>query len=301
MGYYLLDHPNPHGDHFYRTRTSPLVAIVVHITAGLEDLDAWADVSAENTARYAATTERKVSWHSGSDADSVVQLLPPSYTAWHVAGYNSGTYGHEISKRTTDWNSAPEPWLGRTLAQAAAHLGPLAELLRIPRRLATRAELDLALRTGRPCGFVSHWQLDPARRSDPGLYRGADTFPWTRFFALMGGATPNPSPEDDMSKPYLTASQYTGVTYHDGAGATWLSSADSVAELTRQGIVVYRLDASESDARRVVAERYAGTDEAILASLGRLELIGHREHDDLVKVEAAIRETLAALDASPTP
>lgn len=295
MGYYLLDNPNPHGDHFYRSRAQALVAVVVHITAGLEDLDATADTSAEATARYAATTERSVSWHSGSDTDSTVLLLPPSYTAFHVQGYNSATYGHEISKRTTDWTAVSDLWISRTLGTAAPLLRDVAAAGRIPIRHCSRAELDAARISGRPCGFIGHWELDPERRDDPGRHRGVDTFPWARFLGLMaGGPSPSPNLEDDM--PYLTASRFTGVTAHDGAGATWLSSPDSVAEWTRQGVPVYRLDANENDARRYVSERYAGTDEAMLASLGRLEFLGAVAHEDLVKVEDAIRDTLAFLE-----
>src|SRR5688500_6361688 len=98
MGFYLLDNPNPNGPFYYTTRRGKILAMVVHITAGLEDLDATNDHSAEATARYAATTSRPVSWHLGSDTDSGFHLLPASYTAFHVRGYNSTTIGHEISK-----------------------------------------------------------------------------------------------------------------------------------------------------------------------------------------------------------
>lgn len=187
-GYYLLDHKNPNGPFYYTTRRNPLLAIVVHITAGLEDLDATDDHSAENTARYAATTTRPVSWHSGSDSDSAFNLLPASYTAFQVRGYNSCTYGHEISKRETDWRDDPEPWRTLTLTKAAKHLGRVSKLLGMPRRHISKAELDHALKVGsrKPLGFISHWQLDVARRTDPGYVNGVgDTFPWTEFFNLM--------------------------------------------------------------------------------------------------------------------
>jgi hypothetical protein len=198
-GYYLIDNPNPYGNHFYPTRRGSVLAIVVHITAGLEDLDAAADNSAEATARYAATTSRKVSWHSGSDTDSAFNLLPASYTAFQVVDYNSRTYGHEISKRNTDWRpgSVSELWVNRTLTQAAVHLGPIARALGVPFRHASKAELDAAIRGGgKPVGFVGHHQLDEDRRDDPGMVdKVGDTFPWARFLNLAAG-----NPEDDM--PY---------------------------------------------------------------------------------------------------
>lgn len=183
---YLLDHPNPHGDHFYRSRKGTVLAIVVHITAGLEDLDGVNDHSAEKTAAYAASTDRAVSWHSGSDADSALDLLPASFTAWHVATYNSRTYGHEISKATPDWRVAPLPWIEQTLRIAARHLAPKARELGIPVRRATKTELDQAItRNGQPVGFIGHAPLDPTRRRDPGIVGPVDTFPWTRFLELV--------------------------------------------------------------------------------------------------------------------
>lgn len=193
-GYYLLDHPNRHGPHYYTTRRGRLLAIVVHITAGLEDFDATDDHSAENTARYAATTDRAVSWHSGSDSDTAFDLLPASYTAFQCRGYNSTTYGHEISKADPDWRDAPEPWRTRTLRLAGRHLGAKARALGVPIRKATKAELDRAIATGgAPVGFIGHAELDPERRLDPGRVSGVgDTFPWMTFLAIARGEEEDP-------------------------------------------------------------------------------------------------------------
>lgn len=191
---YLLEHRNPHGDHFYTSRNRPLLAIVVHITAGLQDTNlSGPDLSAENTARYCATTDRQVSWHSGSDTDTWVQLLPDSYTAWQVQNYNSSTYGHEISKLTDRWAGSDKEWVRRTLTVAARGLGPIARHHRIPFRRASRAELDRAIRNGGPpVGFVAHADLDPTRRTDPG-----PDFPWQTFLTLARGGAPLPTEGDD--------------------------------------------------------------------------------------------------------
>ena len=179
MGYYLIDHKNPYGNHFYTTRYNRLRVIVLHITAGLEDLSP-PDHSAERTAAYAASTSRAVSWHAGVDSDSIVELLPPEYTAWHVGGFNSPSYGIEISKSNTDWdNDAPEPWRTATLRNAAIQARKIAKDYGIPFKVITADEA----RAGR-WGFCPHWRLDPSRRSDPGLYRSRDTFPYKTFFDL---------------------------------------------------------------------------------------------------------------------
>ena len=211
MGYYMLDNQNPYGEHFYRSRRSPLLAIVVHCTAGLEDTDLiGVDQSAENTARYAATTDRSVSWHSGSDSDTWLNLLPYDYTGWQCVNYNSTTAGHEISKRDMSWSDEPAEWVTRTLTIAARGLRTKAFRHGIPLRRATKAELDRAIATGGPpVGFIGHRELDPTRRTDPGT-----DFPWDRFFALM---TPPPATpveeEDDGMKPYANEVR-PGVWYY---------------------------------------------------------------------------------------
>ena len=182
MGFYLLDNPNPYGDHFYRSRVSTLRVIVLHITAGLEDIDLIGpDASAEQTARYCATTDREVSWHAGADSDSHLHLLPPAYTAWHASDYNSLSWGLEISKRDTSWSDEPKAWVEATLKNAAAACRPIAKGYNIPHQLLTRAQVDDGM-----SGFTYHMWLDPTRRSDP----GAD-FPIDRFFELLR--------EDDMA------------------------------------------------------------------------------------------------------
>lgn len=231
MGFYLLEHENPHGEHFYRTRNGSILAIVVHITAGLQDLDGVADQSAERTAAYCASTDRKVSWHSGSDSDSVLELLPSGFTAWHAKDYNSRTYGHEISKTSPDWRNLPGPWMDATLRRAAEHLGPMARTLGIPVRHATKTELDRAIATnGAPVGFVAHADLDPDDRRDPGYIArppAGDTFPWNRFLDLVGrtpASPPAPSPKetDPMHKP----TDVLAVLPTPDGGGRWLLTAD---------------------------------------------------------------------------
>jgi hypothetical protein len=87
-------------------------------------------------------------------------------------------------------------WVDKTLNQAASLAGPECKRLGIPLRKATKAELDHAIATdGPPVGFVYHWELDPDRRSDPGLHRGHDTFPMKTFLGkcrLAAGVLPTP-------------------------------------------------------------------------------------------------------------
>lgn len=185
-GYYLLDNPVSGPTKWYPSRRSPVQGVVVHCTASIEDLDGAPDHSAEATARYCANTDRAVSWHAGCDTDSVIRLLPSSYTAFHCRDNNSNTLGLEISKRHTDWRTMDPTWIRATLTNAAVAVRPWVAEYRIPARKVTRYEWDAGAR-----GFIGHWELDPSRRSDPGLVRGTDTFPWATFLARV-------LQEDDM-------------------------------------------------------------------------------------------------------
>ena len=192
-GYYLLDHRNPNGDHFYTTRRRPLIAQIMHITAGLEDIDLIGkDNSAEGVSNYAATTPRSVSWHTGSDTDGFIDLLPYDYTAFQCVDYNSSTAGHEISKLETDWRDDNPEVIRRRLHWAAEAIRPKLIKYKIPMRKVSKAEVDKAIANGGPpVGLISHGELDPSRRTDPGwVWEGGkliDTFPWTQFFAILRG------------------------------------------------------------------------------------------------------------------
>lgn len=118
---------NPH-KHFRTTRNgSPILGIVMHITAGIDDY-ILPDTSADSTQRYGATTSTVASWHVCLDSDGISPALPDSYTAYHagVSGFNfnTPTLGIEIGKRTTNWNVAPADWVDRTIRHAAVWAAP---------------------------------------------------------------------------------------------------------------------------------------------------------------------------------
>ena len=182
MAYPLLANPNRH---FYTTRRSPILGIVLHVTAGLEDFTP-PDDGAEATVRYGLRNSRPASWHGIVDSDSIIDCLPDTYTAFHVIGYNSGTLGLEIANRDARWTGKPEPWVGNTLRNAATWCAPRVKKYSLPVRLSTRAEVDRAIAAGRPFGFAYHSALDPKRRIDPGK-----DFPWDRFAGFLSGTKPS--------------------------------------------------------------------------------------------------------------
>lgn len=184
MSYYLLDHPNPNGNHFYDSRRGNIDLVVVHTAENLPDYDGE-DSGAERVARYFATTSRSVSAHATSDSDSIVELLPDDFTAWHVRGYNSRSLGLEIATQAHRWGSGPEEWEQAALQQAAKVVAKWCERWNVPIDRISKSDAD-----GGKRGIVSHSALDPTRRSDPGI-----GFPWKEFMSLVetgGKVKPKP-------------------------------------------------------------------------------------------------------------
>lgn len=171
----------PAGKFYSTRRNGPVLGIVLHITAGLQDLGMdGTDSSAESVAKWAASGNAKVSWHVGVDSDSIVPCLPATYTAWHAAGYNSRTFGIEISKLNVDWSTVPAAWVTATLKNAARALAPIVVKYRLPLALRSKAQVDAAIRAGEPFGFVYHSSTSAGTRSDPGK-----NFPVGRLFDLI--------------------------------------------------------------------------------------------------------------------
>lgn len=176
MAYPLTANPNKH---YYTTRNGRILGIVLHVTAGLEDFTP-PDNGAEATVKYGQSNVRAASWHGICDSDSVIDCLPDSYTAFHVVGYNSRSLGLEIANRDAVWTGKPAPWVDATLRNAAAWCRPRVARYGLPLQLATKAQVDAAVRVGRPFGFSYHYYLNPGTRIDPG--KG---FPWAKFAALV--------------------------------------------------------------------------------------------------------------------
>lgn len=199
-GFYLLDHhrnrdkpSGPAGDPdtrpWYTTRNRchhghdrPHL-LVIHDPETVADFDPPYS-EADRVAAYGQTTTR-ASWHDTIDADSIIPMLPPEFTAWHVRGFNRCAIGMEVGAMAGTWTKAPAAWLegvmANTATRAAEHMaayGIPPKLLFEPGKRYT-APLD-------PAGFglISHHALDPTRRTDPGF-----TFPWNDLLNRL---------EDDM-------------------------------------------------------------------------------------------------------
>lgn len=167
---------------FYTKRQKPVLGVVLHITAGLQDLGlVGTDESAEGTIKWALSALPEVSWHAGCDTDGVELCLPDWYTAWHAKGVNSCTVGLEISKLNVDWTKVSDAWIERTLRNAAKYLAAIVKKYDLPLTLQTsKASVDSAIAANRKFGFVYHSTTSAGTRSDPGK-----NFPIERLFKYI--------------------------------------------------------------------------------------------------------------------
>lgn len=191
MGYYLLDNKDrsPAGVRkFYTTRRVPVRGVVIHTAENLPDFDGG-DTGAERVSEYGVTTSRQVSWHATVDSDSIVRNLPDDHTAFHVRGYNSPTLGVEIATQAHRWGDGPAEWEEAVLRNLARLVKGWCDKHDLPIERVSTPEFDAGGR-----GLLSHAQLDPSRRSDPGI-----RFPWDDFLDLMteGPVSPPASNEND--------------------------------------------------------------------------------------------------------
>lgn len=189
MSYYLLEnHVNlPDGKlPWYTTRwtcrhgVQGAHLLCLHTPETLPDYDP-PDFAAENVAKYGASTTR-ASWHWTVDSDSIIPMMPYTYTAWHVRDYNRCGIGIEIGARASDWPTSPDWWDDATIYNAARAVLDAVDYYQIPARLITKEQADRG-----ESGVIGHRKLDPTRRSDPG-----EGFPFEQFLSLIG---------DDMLPP----------------------------------------------------------------------------------------------------
>jgi hypothetical protein len=164
MGYYLLDNP-PVVQQFYSSRPRPLTGgVLVHTTESIMD-DVGPDTGAENVASYIARRTGFGSYHVIVDQDSIVDLLPDSYVAYHCAqsGYNGVTWGISLACRSTDLD-VNDGWTQRALGHAAMAISafwrrngidPVAAAAFIP-----------AIETQSRAGMTTHGDAQPSDRSD---------------------------------------------------------------------------------------------------------------------------------------
>ena len=218
MGYYLFDHPQ-RVQQYYPSRAGSgwSGGVLIHTAENVMD-SVGEDTGAENVAAYITRRTDYGSYHVLADSDSVIQLLPPTATAYHCAasGYNSTTVGVSYACRTVDLNPDSD-WFRKATDLIAA---VLVEWWRAggwdPRAAAFIPATDTRVRMG----LSTHGEAQPVDRSDAWTRR-PDRARLEQVFldAIMraAGDVPVPDPEDDeMAKTEIVRDPRTGTLWHVG-------------------------------------------------------------------------------------
>ena len=172
--YYLLDNANrvrQYGSTRRKTRHGgiPTGAIILHCVQGISDLSG-PDTSAENTARWITRdSTRQASYHTITDRDSIVRMLPFNMEAWHDTTSNNYSIGISANWVVEDLPRMPKEQRYQYYEQFAIAVLEAVDWLKKTRnitvpldRMLTRAEVV----AGKP-GISTHGRMDPGRRYDP--------------------------------------------------------------------------------------------------------------------------------------
>lgn len=180
MGYYLLDNPPKTRQFRNPRREKPSGVVVVHTAENTPDTTPE-DRGAESVASFIADRSDYGSYHALCDSDSVVEMVPPTYEAFHDAtGSNPHSYGISGATRADRWAQMPDDWRDGCVEMMAVAAARYARWIKshhgivIPAKRISRADSE-----ARRPGFISHAERDPARRTDPGA-----AFPWEQFLDL---------------------------------------------------------------------------------------------------------------------
>ena len=204
MTAYLREHPNRTLPQYRSPRRARLTgAIVVHTAENTPDFVAF-DGGAEAVASYISRRDSYGSYHDLVDSDSTVHLVDYDDEAFHDGtGGNRFSLGLSVATRADVWPLAPAAWRAGAVEQAAQAAARMARHVYAKRGIVVPAKRITAgqYRAGH-AGFVSHGELDPGRRTDPGA-----EFPWSTFLTRyaeltrdLGNAQPLPHrPQKDFT------------------------------------------------------------------------------------------------------
>jgi N-acetyl-anhydromuramyl-L-alanine amidase AmpD len=199
--YHLLDPVNPPRliQYRYPRRAVRSGVCVIHTFEKKPDLT-LPDDGAEAGARFIRDrADRKASYHAVCDSDSVADLVPTGkYEAFHDAtGTNRHSIGFSFACHAHQWDTAalPEWWVAGAMEQAGRWWAAQIEDIRnVDGVLVPLQRITAEQARAKVPGFITHAELDPGRRSDPG-----PRFPWSRFFDSIASHFSPLQEVDDMS------------------------------------------------------------------------------------------------------
>lgn len=238
---YLFDNPNPHLRQWSTRTLPPSGVVVVHTAENTPDYVAL-DGGAEAVARFIATRKDSGSYHTLCDSDSRIRMVDFQWAAWHDGtGTNHHSVGISAATRADTWPLAPAVWRDGCIEQMAQAAAEYARWLYgyngtvIPARRITEKQA----REKVP-GFISHGELDPGRRSDPGAH-----YPWVTFLARYAeltrdlGTTPDGAFNPDDKEDFLNMAEISETRLREiireennkVIGQVWIGTADTNKKL----------------------------------------------------------------------
>lgn len=197
MAAYLRDHPPARSQFRSPRRATVSGVIAVHTAENAPDYVAF-DGGAEAVARFIQGRSEPGSYHDLVDSDSAIHMVDWGDEAYHDGtGTNPHSLSVSIATRADTWPWAPQAWRDGAIDQAARAAARQARWVKATTGISIPpARISAAQARNRVPGFVSHAQLDPTRRTDPGEH-----FPWSQFLEAFARHVRDDSDspqEDDM-------------------------------------------------------------------------------------------------------
>lgn len=275
---WLNDNPPARSQFRHPRREEPSGTVAVHTAENVPDFVAF-DGGAEAVARFIRDRDTPGSYHELVDSDSGINLVDYNDEAFHDGtGTNPHSFGLSVATRADVWPLAPPAWRAGAIEQAAQRAARYARWLKARRGIVIPARRITAVQArARVPGFVTHAELDPTRRTDPGK-----AFPFAELlerFAELTATNPTPPHEENEDMPYIIRGEGYATRFVDAPLCIPIG-ATAYTGLTKAGVKVYPLPKTE--ATKLVDQAGRALDD-----------------DDVVEaVEAAI-DAIEAADATP--
>jgi hypothetical protein len=234
MTAFLVAHPPARSQFVAPRREEVSGVIAVHTAENAPDFVAF-DGGAEAVARFIQHRTDPGSYHDLVDSDSIVDVVPYGYEAFHDGtGTNRHSLGLSIATRADVWPLAPQAWRAGAVENAARAAARMARYVhKRTGRVVPARRITAAQARARTPGFISHAELDPTRRTDPGA-----AFPWAQFLDRYADLTADLRGETDM--PITTAEVAAIAEAVEARLLRRSEDNDTLAELVidRTGLIV---------------------------------------------------------------
>jgi murein DD-endopeptidase MepM/ murein hydrolase activator NlpD len=170
-----------------RNGETPSGVVGVHTAENRPDMNGI-DTGAEDVAQFILTRSDHGSYHDLVDADSILHMAPYIAEVWGAPAINNHGYHVSAAVKENEWKLIPKARRDNIVKNMAVAVADYAQWLEENFGILIPAKRITAVQArNKVPGFVSHHELDPGRRFDPGV-----DFDWDLFlstFAKLRGLT----------------------------------------------------------------------------------------------------------------